>query len=47
VEGLIREKETGRPLPGLMVCAFDKDVVDEEYYEIEIPRACLAAPRES
>ena len=31
VEGVIREQETGRPIPGLMVCAFDKDVVSDDY----------------
>ncbi len=31
VEGVIREKESGRPLPGLVVSAFDKDLVSDDY----------------
>jgi carotenoid cleavage dioxygenase len=31
ITGLIREEESGRPLPGLMVCAFDKDVIKDDY----------------
>jgi carotenoid cleavage dioxygenase len=31
VSGVIREKESGEPIPGLVVCAFDKDVVKDDY----------------
>jgi hypothetical protein len=31
VEGVIREKESGRPLAGLLVRAFDKDVVHDDF----------------
>jgi carotenoid cleavage dioxygenase len=31
VEGIVREHESGRPLPGVMVCAFDKDVVKDDF----------------
>ena len=31
VAGIVQESETGRPLPGLVVCAFDKDVVTDDY----------------
>ncbi len=31
VGGVVREQETGRPLPGLVVCAFDKDLVKDDY----------------
>ena len=31
VEGVVREKESGRPLPGLVVRAFDKDLFEDDY----------------
>lgn len=31
IEGVVREAESGRPLAGLVVCAFDKDVVKDDY----------------
>ena len=31
VAGVIREEGSGRPLPGLMVCAFDQDIVKDDY----------------
>ncbi len=31
VGGVIREKESGRPLQGLVVSAFDKDLVSDDY----------------
>ena len=31
VGGTVREKETGRPLGGLLVCAFDKDALRDDY----------------
>lgn len=31
VEGVIREQESGRPLAGLLVRAFDKDVIRDDY----------------
>jgi hypothetical protein len=31
VEGVVREQETGRPLTGLLVCAYDKDVIQDDY----------------
>ncbi len=31
VGGVIREKESGRPLEGLVVSAYDKDVVNDDY----------------
>ena len=31
VDGVIREQGSGKPLPGLMVCAFDKDLVKDDY----------------
>ena len=31
VGGTIREKETGRPVPGLVVCAFDEDHFDDDF----------------
>jgi hypothetical protein len=31
ITGLVREEESERPLPGLMVCAYDKDVIKDEY----------------
>ena len=31
VDGVVREQESGRPLPGLVVCAFDKDVLQDDY----------------
>ncbi len=31
VKGTLREKETGRPLPGLVVSAFDKDLVKDDF----------------
>ena len=31
VEGTVREKESGRPLPGLIVRVFDKDFFSDDY----------------
>jgi carotenoid cleavage dioxygenase len=31
VSGSIRDKETGRPLPGLIVSAFDKDLLKDDF----------------
>lgn len=31
VEGVVREQESGSPLPGLVVCAFDKDLIKDDY----------------
>lgn len=31
VEGVVREQGSGRPLRGLLVCAFDKDLVSDDY----------------
>jgi carotenoid cleavage dioxygenase len=31
VEGVIREQESGRPIPGLRVTAFDEDVIRDDH----------------
>lgn len=31
ISGSVREQESGRPLPGLLVRAFDKDVFSDDY----------------
>jgi carotenoid cleavage dioxygenase len=31
VDGVVREQESGRPLSGLVVCAFDKDLIKDDY----------------
>jgi len=31
VEGTVREQESGRPIPGLVVCAFDEDLVKDDF----------------
>ena len=31
VAGVVRERETRRPLQGLVVCAYDKDLITDDY----------------
>jgi hypothetical protein len=31
VLGMVREKESGNPLPGLLVCAYDKDLFSSDF----------------
>jgi hypothetical protein len=31
VLGVVKEKESGNPLPGLLVCAFDKDLFSSDF----------------
>jgi hypothetical protein len=31
VLGIVREKESGKPLPGLLICAYDKDLLSSDF----------------